>query len=179
MIHFVSSRNNGLADFRRELERVFDDFWTMPAMSQAIETSPAWAPAADIDEESDHYMLSLEVPGLKKDELKIEMLGDHIVISGERKHEERKEKKGALYSERRFGRFQRTFAIPSHVDGSKIEAQYQDGVLKVYVPKAEAAKPRQIKIGESSTGGFFNRLLGKKEEGQTTIDHKTGERVAS
>jgi HSP20 family protein len=64
------------------------------------------------------------------------------------------------------------------VDESRIEAQYQDGVLKVYVPKAEAAKPRQIKISENSTSGFFNRILGKKEEEKATIDHKTGERVA-
>jgi HSP20 family protein len=178
MFHYVTTRNNGLADFRRELDRVFDDFWTMPSMSSALDTTPSWAPVADIDEDIDHFMLSLEVPGMKKDELKIEVQGEHIVISGERRHEEKKERKGSLYSERRFGHFQRAFAIPSNVDPSKIEAQYQDGVLKVYVPKAEAAKPRQIKISENSTGGFFNRILGKKEEEKSTIDHKTGERVA-
>lgn len=174
---YLTTRNNGLADFRRDVERLFDDFWSMPA-SAGNELTASWSPIADIDEGDDHYMLSLEIPGMKKDDLRIEMLGNQVVISGERKTEEQRKEKGRLYSERRFGRFQRSFALPAHVDADKIEAQYQDGVLKVYVPKSEAAKPRQIKIGESSSGGIFSRLLGKKEEDRKTIDHHTGEKVA-
>jgi HSP20 family protein len=178
MFHYLTTRNNDMADFRRELDRVFDDFWTLPSMSRATETANAWSPLADVDETSDHYLLSLEVPGMRKEDLKIEVQDGHIAISGERKQEERQERKGSFYSERRYGRFQRIFAIPSQVDASKIEAQYKDGVLKVYVPKVEAAKPRQVKINDSGSG-FFERLLGKKEENANTINHETGKRAAS
>lgn len=175
---YLTTRNNGMADFRREMDRLFDDFWSMPTASPGSEMTAAWSPMTDIDEEDDHYMLSLEIPGMKRDELKIEVIDNQVVISGERKTEEKRKEKGSVYSERRFGRFQRSFALPTHVDAEKIEAQYQDGVLKVYVPKSEAAKPRQIKIGDTSSGGIFSRLLGKKEEDRKTIDHKTGEKVA-
>lgn len=175
---YLTTRNNGLADFRREMDRLFDDFWSMPTLNSGSEMTASWSPTADIDEEDDHYMLSLEIPGMKKDELKIEVIDNQVVISGERKTEEKRKEKGSLYSERRFGRFQRAFTLPTHVDAGKIEAQYQDGVLKVYVPKSEAAKPRQIKIGDASSGGIFSRLLGKREEDRKTIDHKTGEKVA-
>jgi HSP20 family protein len=175
---YLTTRNNGLADFRREMDRLFDDFWSAPASTNGSELTSSWSPVTDIEEENDHYMLSLEIPGLKKDDLKIEVVDNQVVISGERKTEEKRKEKGSLYSERRFGRFQRSFALPTHVDAGKIEAQYQDGVLKVYVPKSEAAKPRQIKIGDSSSGGIFSRLLGKKDEDRKTIDHTTGEKVA-
>lgn len=175
---YLTTRNNGLADFRREMDRLFDDFWYMPTPNLGSEMTSSWSPTTDIDEEDDHYMLSLEIPGMKKDELKIEVIEDQVVISGERKTQEKRKEKDSLYSERRFGRFQRAFTLPTHVDAGKIEAQFQDGVLKVYVPKSEAAKPRQIKIGDASSGGIFSRLFGKRAEDRKTIDHKTGEKVA-
>jgi HSP20 family protein len=178
MFNYPTLRNSSLTDFRREMDRLFDDFWTTPALSVSNEVS-SWSPSTDIEEEDDHYMLSLEVPGMKRDDLKIEVVDNQVLISGERKSEDKRQNKGGYYSERRFGKFQRAFALPTHVDAGKIEAQYQDGVLKVYVPKSEAAKPRQIKIGDS-TGGIFSRLLGKKDEKpeKSTIEHKSGERVA-
>ena len=121
------------------LDRLFDDFWGFPAASGA----PAWSPAADIDEADGHYLLTVDVPGMKRDDIHIEVDGERILVTGERKAEEKR----GLYSERRFGKFERAFALPTHVDTTKIEAKYEDGVLSVYVPKAESAKPRQIKIG--------------------------------
>ena len=67
---------------------------------------------------------------------------------------------GGYYSERRFGKFHRTFKLPSGVSSDKVEAHYQDGMLRVYVPKAETAKPRQIKISNGSGTGLFGKLLG-------------------
>jgi HSP20 family protein len=178
MFNHPTLRNSDLADFRREVDRLFDDFWLLPSLGAAAERAPAWAPATEIDERDDHYLLSIEVPGMKREELRIEAVDDQLVVSGERKLEERREGKGSRYSERRFGRFRRAFTIPSHVDAGKIEAQYEDGILKIYVPKAEAAKPRQIRIGDSSSGGIFGRLLGKKEPEPKTLDPATGENVA-
>ena len=168
--------NNSLMDFRREMDRLFDDFWSVPSLLDSRELSTMWAPVADVEEEGDHYLLTLEVPGMSRDDLKIEFTDGQITISGERKHEETKNK--GRYTERRYGKFYRSFAFPTGVDADKVEAQYKDGVLRVYVPKAESAKPRQIKIGDSSSSGIFSRLLGRKDENQKTVEHKKEEKVA-
>jgi HSP20 family protein len=119
-------------------ERLFDDFWNLPAARESN-----WAPAADIFEEDTHFLLALEVPGVKRDDIKIEVEGDRVVISGERKATDDKR---SLYGERRFGSFERAFTLPANADSTKIEAKYEDGVLSVVVPKAEAAKPRVVKV---------------------------------
>jgi HSP20 family protein len=177
-MYYITTRNNGFSNFRREVDRLFDDFLSTPTSTAGNELNSTWAPKADIDEGEDHYLLSLEIPGLKKNDLKIEVLENQVVISGERKTEENRGKTGNLYSERHFGRFQRTFALPTHVDSAKIEAQYQDGVLNLYIPKSQAIKPRQIKIGDSSSEGFFSRILGKKEEERNSVNSKSSENVA-
>lgn len=125
--------------FRGELDRIFDDFWTLPSHAKTA----AWSPAAEIDEAADHFLVSLELPGLKREELSIEVTENQVVISGERKAPEKR----GLYTERQFGKFQRTFSLPGNVDSEKIEAHFENGVLNVRVPKVEAVKPRQIPIG--------------------------------
>lgn len=155
-------KNDPFNDFRREVDRLFED-WASPAWTT---DRMAWAPLADVEEENDHYMITLEVPGMKRDELRIELMENQLIVSGERRYEKAKE--GSRYSERRYGRFHRSFTLPSSVDSDKVEAQYEDGVLKIYVPKTESAKRRVIKIGTS--GGIFDRLLGRRDE--KTIEHK-------
>lgn len=134
---YLTLRNNERAAYRNDLGRLFGDFWALPTQQTAT-----WAPHADIDEEEAFYSLSLDLPGLKKEDLTIEVEQDQVVVSGERKPPEKR----GLYSERKYGKFQRTFTLPTHVDTAKIEAKFEDGVLRVKVPKAETAKPRQVKI---------------------------------
>ncbi|MGZ3654356.1 MAG: Hsp20/alpha crystallin family protein [Bdellovibrionota bacterium] len=124
------------------IDRLFGDFWALPSRASDFEQSAAWAPPADIEEEEGHYLLKLDVPGVNKEDVSIEVEHDQVLVSGTRKAAE----KPGLYSERRAGKFQRSFTLPTHVDTSKIEAKYEDGVLSIHVPKAESAKPRQIKI---------------------------------
>ncbi len=171
MFNYLSPRSSGLPEFRRELDRLFDDFWSTPSVFTGGEFASAWHPMTDIEEADDHFLLTIDVPGMKKEDLNIEIVNDSILISGERKQEE----KSKGYSERRYGRFQRAFALPTHVEAAKIEAQYSDGVLRVYVPKSEAAKPKTVKIGDSDSGGIFSRLLGSKSE-RKTIDVNKGDK---
>jgi HSP20 family protein len=143
-----------LTHLNREMDRLFDDFW-----------APQWSPAYDIEEAEDHYLLSLELAGVSKDQIKLEVLDDQLVISGERRLE----------------RFQRAFTIPAGVDADKVEANYQDGMLRVYVPKAESAKPRQIRITNGSSTGFFGKLLGsskKDSEGTRLSSEANPEKIA-
>lgn len=171
MFNYLSTRSNGMPEFRRELDRLFDDFWATPSAFTGGEAVAAWHPTTDVDEGDDHFLLTLDIPGMKKEDLKIEVHNEQVVVSGERKQDEKRNG----YSERRYGRFYRSFALPTHVDSAKIEAQYQDGVLKIYVPKSEAAKPRTVKIGDSESGGIFSRLLGKSED-KKTFDVSKGDK---
>lgn len=184
----LSVWNNGfgpLGELRREMGRLFDDFiTTAPVEEKWRRTESEWRPACDVEESDDHYLLSLDVPGIPKEQIKLEVIDNQILISGERRHEAKGKTDGAWYTERHYGKFQRSFALPVGVDTTKVEADYRDGTLRIYVPKAESTKPRQIKITSGSAPGFFGKLIGQssskeKEEKNLSSDHSTKDRVAS
>ena len=105
-----------------------------------------WSPLVDITEDEQEYLLAVDLPDLKKEEIKINAHDDVLSISGERKYE--KEGKGKKYHrvERAYGSFMRSFALPENADGSKVNAEYKDGVLKIHLPKSEKAKPKAIEV---------------------------------
>jgi HSP20 family protein len=149
-----------LADFRTEFDRIFDDF--LGANERPSEKRGSdWVPACDIQEAEGHFLISLEVPGISKDQIRLEIVDHRLQVSGERKAETKSEKDGRWYSERNYGRFERSFALPENVATDRMEAHYENGVLQILVPKSEVAKPREIKIQQGSGSGLFNRLLGK------------------
>jgi HSP20 family protein len=123
------------ADFHRDFGSLFDE------QSRALLT-----PACDVEEREAHFLLSLEVPGMNKDDFNIEVENDRIVISGERRASEDRKENGVLISERRFGKFRRAFSVPAGFDADKVQANYKDGVLLVTLPKAEVPARRQIKV---------------------------------
>ena len=131
-------------NLRHEVDRLFDDFWGGSSELSAQEGQ--WYPVCDVTEDKDHFMVTLETAGIPKEDIKIEVLNNNLVISGERKLEEKRKEKGVMYSERRFGRFQRSFSLPPGLKTEQIEAAYEDGVLNVMIPKAEEERPRQVKI---------------------------------
>lgn len=166
-----------LTELRREMDKLFNDFWSAPTVSRIQQMDSQWNPACDVEEEEDHYLINLEMAGVPKDQIKVEVQDSQLVISGERSHESKKKEDGLWYSERRFGKFQRSFTLPAGVDPDKLEANYQDGMLRLYVPKAESAKPRQVKITNGSGTGFFGKLLGqspkeKEEQHSSSTDRK-------
>jgi len=103
-------------------------------------------PAVDVTEEEGSYTLVAELPGVAKDDVDIQVHGGVLTLSGERRDERDEEDDGARIRERSFGRFERAFRLPEHVDADGIEASLSDGVLTVTVPKAEAVQPRQIEV---------------------------------
>lgn len=146
---------------------VFDDFdrivnsFLRPTYAATVN----FQPSCDIKETKDHYLVSFDMPGVKKEDIKIEVHNNQLVISGERQYEMREEDgEAALRHERAFGKFERTFALPATVNSEKIEAHYENGVLNVAVPKIEPAKGRTIQI-QSGQSSFFGKLLGSKKEG--------------
>jgi HSP20 family protein len=157
----VSIWDNGLAP----LGRFFEDFVeTIPEVANWRTASAHWQPACDVEEAKDHYLLSMDMPGVPKNQIKIEVVDNQLLVSGERKQEEKKNIDGAWYAERRFGKFHRSFSLPVGVDSEKVEANYEDGILTIYVPKAESAKPRQVKITNAKGTGFLGRLIGSSSD---------------
>ena len=105
-----------------------------------------WSPLVDITEDDKEYLVKAEIPEMKKEDIKINVHDDVLTVSGERKYE--KEEKGKKYHrvERAYGSFLRSFALPENADGSKISAEYKDGMLTVHLPKSEQAKKKAIEV---------------------------------
>lgn len=109
-------------------------------------TVAEWSPLVDIAEDEKEYLIKAELPEVKKEDVKLTIQDNVLSISGERKYE--KEEKGKKYHrvERAYGSFMRSFTLPEDADGSKVSAEYKDGVLKVHLPKSEKAKPKAIEV---------------------------------
>ncbi|CUS35135.1 Heat shock protein, Hsp20 family [Candidatus Nitrospira nitrificans] len=109
-------------------------------------TVAEWSPLVDISEDDKEYVIKAEIPEMKKEDIKLNVNDDVLTITGERKYE--KEEKGTKYHrvERAYGSFIRSFTLPEDADGSKVNAEYKDGLLKVHLPKSEKAKPKAIEV---------------------------------
>jgi len=145
---------------------VFDDFdrivesFLRPSYASTVN----FQPSCDINEGKDHYLVSFDMPGVRKEDIKIEVQGNNLVISGERQREVKEQDGDAtLYHERAYGKFERTFVMPTSINAEKIEAHYENGVLNVALPKAESAKGRTIQI-QTGQDSIFTKLLGSKKE---------------
>lgn len=109
-------------------------------------TVAEWAPLVDIVEDDKEYLIKAEVPEIKKEDVRVTVQDDVLTINGERTLE--KEEKGKKYHrvERSYGRFVRSFTLPEDADGSKVTAEFKDGVLRVHLSKAEKSKPKSIDV---------------------------------
>ena len=105
-----------------------------------------WYPVVDVNEDDDGYHFQMELPGLTKEDVKISFKDDVLLVTGEKKAEQKEDKKNYHYNERRFGKFERAFRISSDVIVDKIDASFNDGVLMIDLPKAEIAKPKEIEV---------------------------------
>ncbi len=126
--------------FRRPFGR---SFWPgMPRMFEEIEPTPH----VDIFEEGDNIVVKSELPGMSKDDIEVNITDKAITLSGEKKKEEKVEKKNYYRLERSYGSFKRSFALPAEVQTDKAKASFKDGVLEVRIPKTEAAKKKTQRI---------------------------------
>ena len=106
----------------------------------------AWAPALDIAERKDAYLVTVELPGVKLDDLEITLEDGLLTIQGERHFAHDSSEQQFHRVERRYGAFRRSITLPAHVMAEGIEATFEDGVLQIMVPKMEEAKPKRIQV---------------------------------
>ena len=131
-----------LSRFPSRLGRLFEDFergW--PALRQGLAR-----PAMDISEDDAHFTVAIELPGVKKEDVTVEVVEGRLTVRGEKKSEREEKKERARFCERSFGAFSRSFRLPADADDSHVSAKYEDGVLTLEIPKKEEAKPKTINI---------------------------------
>ena len=109
-------------------------------------TEGTWVPPVDIFQDKDNLVLRAEVPGIDKDAIDVRVENGLLTLQGERKTDTDLDDKNAFRRERIFGRFARSFTLPTSVDATRITARYGDGVLEIVLPKAEAAKPKRVEV---------------------------------
>ena len=129
------------------LHSVLNDWFDGDAdRSPAQPSKSTWYPAVDVLEANDGYVIRAELPGMKKEDINVELKEGTLVLSGERKADTLADGVKYRHVERAATKFWRSFTLPERIKQDGIEASYKDGVLEVRIPKAEEAKPRQIEI---------------------------------
>ncbi len=128
---------------REAMDRLFDDAFTRPLTF----VRDGWsAPAIDMYQTDDEVVVKAALPGIKADEVQINVTGDVLTIKGEVKHEDEKKERSWHIREQRYGSFERSVALPTDVVADKAKADFENGILTITLPKAEDVKPRTITV---------------------------------
>lgn len=145
----ISKRNgnpvNNYDSFRREMQNLFDDFFSI---RPAAMFENKWVPSVDVEEDENAIHVRAEVPGIDEKDLTVTLENNVLTIAGEKIEEKKEENKDKRYmvSERRFGSFRRSLALPAGIRTDTIKAVFRNGVLKIEIPREESARPKMIKI---------------------------------
>lgn len=149
-----------LMSLREEMDRLFDDFFggsSLMPFRRRVDTDPwrrfqgmfeATFPTTDVVEDEKSYRISAELPGLSEKDIEISLAGDVLTLKGEKKEEHEDKSGNRFVAERRYGAFQRSFALPEDADAERVEASFRNGVLSVTLPKRPEAraKARTIEV---------------------------------
>ena len=131
-----------LAAMNSRLNRTLNDSCA-PHTEDAFGT---WAPPVDIFEKNEQLVIRAEIPGVQKEDMDVRIENGVLSLHGERKQEIEVKEENAYRMERVYGKFTRSFSLPTTVDATKVTATFKDGILEVTVPKAESAKPKKVQI---------------------------------
>jgi HSP20 family protein len=136
----------GLESLRRDMNRMFDEFFRGDILADESFFGRDWTPPVDVVENDNAFILKAELPGMNKDDVKITLENNLLTIRGEKKNETEKKEGNFHRVERSYGMFERSFTIPGTITASEIDAQYKDGILTLTLPKAAEAKPKLIDV---------------------------------
>jgi HSP20 family protein len=122
------------------------DFLVTPWQADLEQPAAMWSPRMDLIESDGAYELHMDLPGLSKDDVSIDVENHRLVVHGQRQEETRKDDDNVVRMERHFGRFYRSLTLPETALPEKAKATFEDGVLTIRIPKSEAKKPKKISI---------------------------------
>jgi HSP20 family protein len=135
-----------MAELENEMDRWFRSrVGSFPSLS-ALPEEFDFSPTADFQETDKEYILKMDIPGIKKSEIKIEVEGNTLTVSGERKEEKEEKSAKRHYTESSYGSFMRSFSLPQPINEKEVKAQYIEGILKVTVPKTDKSNAKTIAI---------------------------------
>jgi len=147
-----------------EMNRIFNTFFDSPTpRGTGKPTLRRWIPAMDVVEADGQYVLRADLPGMSEADVKIELDDNVLTISGERKSEREQRSEGYHRVERASGSFSRSLTLPEGVDADDIEANFDNGVLEIRIPKPEQPKPRKVEI----TVGAAPKAIESSETAET------------
>jgi HSP20 family protein len=172
---FRSALVNPWSEFtslQRRMEKLFENMSNSNSLMSA-KSDVDFLPACDVEEKENQYLITFDVPGIPKDQIKVEFTGDTLTVSGEHKQDHKEEKGKRKIFERTEGRFERSFTLPGMTNAEKIEAVCKDGVLKIYVPKSESSRTHRIPVVDNKGQ---NASINKPQEKR---DSKPGETRAA
>jgi HSP20 family protein len=135
-----------LATLQSEMARLMDSVWASSG-SRTGNGGTTWLPPVDVTETEEELVLAFDLPGLKEDEINVELDDNVLTVSGRREREHERKGDNFYRWERRFGEFSRSVALPAGVSENDVNASYANGVLEVRVPKPEEHRPKRIQIG--------------------------------
>jgi HSP20 family protein len=162
---------------QQEMNRLFGTFFDAPegrgGRGGDGGTMRRWIPAMDLVEEDDHFVLRADLPGVRDEDVNVELEDNVLTISGERKAEQEDRKEGYYRVERAVGRFSRSLTLPEGVDPDSIEAQFDNGVLTVRIPRPQERKPRRVAI---SVGDKAPTIEGSGRQGSGARQESAGQR---
>lgn len=138
----ISNIARAMAEMEHEMDRMIKSSLRTPAGVESI----GFAPICNIKENDKEYIVQFDIPGVKKDEIKIQLADNRITVSGERKEQKEEKDVRHFLSETYYGSFMRSFDLPREADESKVDALCEDGVLTIKIKKNVALKSKEIKI---------------------------------
>lgn len=136
---------------RDRMNRLFEDLVSSPKFEESDIIQSTWSPAVDIYETENELVLTAELPGVDEKDVEIKVEDNTLSLRGERKFEKETREENYHRIERAYGSFYRSFSLPNYVDQEKISAEYENGLLKVRMPKKPEVKPRKVKIVKAQT----------------------------
>ena len=133
-----------IGSLRKEMDSLWNRFLDDSPLSRLM--PQGWSPSADLSETKDKVIVKADLPGLDAKDIDVSLSGDILTIRGEKKKEEEEKDEHHYRLERFSGTFQRSFRLPTEVQGDKIDAKFDKGVLKIILPKTAQAKKKEVKV---------------------------------
>jgi HSP20 family protein len=184
-MYYTNSFSAPVFGLRREIDRLFEDTFGRGGSSGTT----GWTPAVDVRETEKELRLDVELPGINPDDVELTAENGVLTVHGEKKTERKEGDDESRYHmiERSFGTFTRSFQLPKGLDESKIEADYNHGILSIHIPKAALPQPRRIQIGSqasqqaqvSNGSSKQNQVTGQTEKTRNTRSESTKQADAS
>jgi HSP20 family protein len=138
--------------FGEDMERIFDEFGLGRLPARGFDQLAGWSPQVEVLQRDGQLVIRADLPGINKDNVKVELRDDSVILRGERREEHKEEREGFFRTERSYGSFYREIPLPQDVDISKASATFNDGVLEITMPSSQGqVRGRELEIKDSQT----------------------------